>query len=541
VILPIATLIICVLVQRIFRRLSYVLLTLVIAALAIVWALGVTAFVFGEITLLVIATPALILVISTADTIHLASAYVAELRLGLSPDEAVRKVFRQVGGACVLTSVTTFIGFLSMMVVPVITLRHMALACAVGVASAMLLALTIVPMALTVLKPPPVVDLGRSLLGRWIAMGVEACARCSLTCPRVVIAVHVIIMVIAAVAASRLEHDADIPGRFARRHPLRQSIDFFNDQLFGTSTVELMIQSSPDQLLSPETLAGLAELEKRLTELPEVRDVISIVALFRTVDRLIDLGTPSGLPEDTATAVGCVKLAEQVSRGAVRGLISPDDGLMRVAVQLTPTRVTRVLEHGERMRAIARDCLPSGVSVELSGFYPVVGEAVRETFKSQAQGFVLCFVCVMTVITVGLRSLRLGLLAVLPNLFPLVLLGGALGLSFDVVDSDFLGIAIVSFGLAVDDTIHFLHRYDIESAVATNRKVALKKTFNYTGGAIVRTTLVLGVGLVPFALSGYLSVWLLGTYLVFVLACALLGDLLLLPALILLFDANRRR
>jgi predicted RND superfamily exporter protein len=109
-----------------------------------------------------------------------------------------------------------------------------------------------------------------------------------------------------------------------------------------------------------------------------------------------------------------------------------------------------------------------------------------------------------------------------------------LALTFEVVDSDLIGVAIVSFGLAVDDTIHFLHRYDIEAADAPNRVEALGRTFNYTGSAIVRTTVILGFGLIPFALSDYFSIWVLGTYLVFVLFCAVLGDLLLLPALILL-------
>jgi predicted RND superfamily exporter protein len=538
VVLPLVALIICVFVQWIFHRLSYVLLTLVIASTAIVWSLGATAFIFGEITLLVIATPALIVVISTADTIHLISAYVTELRHGLPSDQAARKVFRQVGGACVLTSATTFVGFLSLMVVPATTLRHMALACAIGVASALLLALTLVPMALTVLKPPPVAYGQPSRLNRWLAAGLDVCRRCSLSYPRSVVAAHAAIMLAAALAALGLEHDADLPARFPRSHPLRQSIDFFNNEMFGTSTIEVIVRTEPEDLLSSETVAAIAELDRRLRELPEVRDVSSIVSLFRLVDRFIGLDTPSGLPETTASATACVGLAEGINVGAANSIIARDAGLTRVAVQVAPTRVLKVLEFGERIKGVAEQCLPPGAEVELSGYYPVVGNAVREIIKSQVRGFAICFFCVMAVVTIGIRSVRLGLLAVLPNLFPLVLLGGILALTFDVVDSDLIGVAIVSFGLAVDDTIHFLHRYDIEAANAPNRALALGQTFQYTGSAIVRTTVILGFGLMPFALSDYFSIWILGTYLVFVLVCAVLGDLLLLPALIFLFGKD---
>jgi predicted RND superfamily exporter protein len=208
---------------------------------------------------------------------------------------------------------------------------------------------------------------------------------------------------------------------------------------------------------------------------------------------------------------------------------------LRVAVQVESTGVLTVLRYAEGIVEIAKECLPPEVHVETSGFYPLAGNVVREVLRGQAQGFCLCFFSVMVVITLGVRSVRLALLAALPNLFPLMLLGGILGLTFDVVDAEVLGIAIVSFGLAVDDTIHFLHRYDIETAKTPSRKTALERTFRYTGSAIVRTTVILGIGLLPFSLSGYASTRLLGTYLVFVLGCAVLGDLLLLPALVLLF------
>ena len=115
-----------------------------------------------------------------------------------------------------------------------------------------------------------------------------------------------------------------------------------------------------------------------------------------------------------------------------------------------------------------------------------------------------------------------------------------MGMFANQVDTDALGIAVVSFGLAVDGTIHFLHRYDIELAREKDVRAAINNTYQYTGQAIVRTTLILGIGVLPFAFSGYLSIQMLGTYLVMVLGCAVLGDLLLLPALVLLIESWRR-
>jgi len=540
-VLPVVALIVCVLVHAMFHRLAYVLLTLVIAAIAIAWALGFVAALFGEITLLVAAVPALVLILSTADTIHLLSAYVAEINRGLGREEAIRKMFQEVGGACVLTSLTTFVGFLSLMVVPAVTLRHLAAAAAVGVAGALLLALTLVPITLSVLNPRTVHDSSRSPMNRLLATVCRGCLNLSLAYPRSVIAVHALVIVGSVALALRLEYDADLPSRFATTHPLRQSIDFFNREMFGTTTIEVILHTDPDALLAPATLSGMADLQRRLAERPEVLDTVSILNVLRIIDDLLGLPTRQGLPETEAAATAAVELARRASPEAVGAMISHKKGMARMAVQVAPTRVLEVLRYAEEIAALARECLPPGTDVETAGYYSVVGSAVREVLRSQVEGFILCFITVTVVVTLGVRSIRLGLLAVLPNLLPLALLGGILGLRFDIVDSDFLGIAIVSFGLAVDDTIHFLHRYDIERAGGGHRRASLERTFVYTGAAILRTTVILGVGLVPFSLSGYLSIRVLGTYLVFVLGCAVLGDLLLLPALILLFGGENNR
>ena len=133
--------------------------------------------------------------------------------------------------------------------------------------------------------------------------------------------------------------------------------------------------------------------------------------------------------------------------------------------------------------------------------------------------------------SVGQR-VRNAVVAQLPNVLPAILLLGVLGISLSTIDTDMLGIPTVALGIAVDDTIHFLHRYKLQKAKTGDRLKALNQTFPYTGRAIMQTTVILCVGFLPFALSSFLTVWMLGTYLVLTLLCAVVGDLLLLPAMI---------
>lgn len=535
---PIGICIICILVYAVFRRTSLVVLTLAIAIPSVAWAVGATAMTFGQITLLIASAPLLITVISTSDTIHIASAYVAEVGRGLTRDQAIRRTIADVGGACVLTSVTTFVGFMSLMVVPAAALRHFAMSISVGVAGALLLALTLCPIAFSMLdmRDQRAAPWGLATINRLISAFVASCKWVSLRFPLAVVAVHALVFIGSIYLITTLTMDADIPKRFPRSHGVRSGVEFVNDQFAGSNTVELYFRADQELLESPNFLSALRAVERRISIDPTVGRAVSIATLVDAVNTT--LGFDKDEPLTDARFRGSLSMLKQVSPERLASLISPTQGLARMTLQTPLTRVFEIERLGRRVETICREELPANIDVQASGAYIILGTAVQDILNAQFKGFTVCFLTVMIIIGFGVRSLRLAVLAVIPNLLPLALLGGLLALTTDVVDPDILGVAIVSFGLAVDDTIHFLHRYDIERAKANDIRIALEHTFDYTGLAIVRTTVILGLGLSALSLSGYLSVWFLGTYLVFVLFAAIFGDLLLLPALILLFDAK---
>ena len=120
----------------------------------------------------------------------------------------------------------------------------------------------------------------------------------------------------------------------------------------------------------------------------------------------------------------------------------------------------------------------------------------------------------------------------IPNALPLIMLAGYVALAWDAMDSDTMMIGMLAIGIGVDDTIHFLMRFRLESMKTDDRTVALRRTFDYAGRAILMTTVILALGFLPLGLSGYLTTRMFGTLLPAVLVVALVADLLLLPALI---------
>ena len=164
-----------------------------------------------------------------------------------------------------------------------------------------------------------------------------------------------------------------------------------------------------------------------------------------------------------------------------------------------------------------------------NGMTFLIGNWLTELGAGQKRGLLASLLTITVMMSLALRSTRLGLVSMIPNVIPLLSLGGLAAALWDPLDSDTFVIAILAIGIGVD-TVHFLMRYRRECLRGASLEVAIRRTFDL-GRAIVITTLVLGLGFLPMSLSTYYSTQIVGTLLPFTLVMALVADLLLVPAM----------
>ncbi|NOZ00785.1 MAG: MMPL family transporter, partial [Deltaproteobacteria bacterium] len=187
---------------------------------------------------------------------------------------------------------------------------------------------------------------------------------------------------------------------------------------------------------------------------------------------------------------------------------------------------------GRRIEQIGKRELAGRASVEVTGLAFLMGDWIDVIVAGQKQGLILAIFLITIMMIVGLKSVRVGLWSMIPNILPLVVLGGYLGLFWKQVDSDLLGLGMIAIGIGVDDTVHFLMRFRIERARSPDVGEAIRRTFHFSGRGIVITTVILVLGFAPFAMSNYLSLEVMGTLLPMTLCVALAADLFLIPALV---------
>ena len=533
-IFPVVVVVLLITVWLMFRRLWPALVSLVVSFLAVVWTAGFAVALDHEVSVMIAMVPAVVLVVGFSDVVHLCSAYLLELGDGLDKESAIVRSAEDVGRACFFTSITTFTGFLCLSLIPTPMFRMMGLILGFGVAVALLIAMTLVPILFWWMpQPKPLRRGATSGVHRILDRLLQGMERLSTGRPKAVIAASAVILGLAVFGMTQLDIEADFSKRLGEDNPVRQDTRWFEEHFAGSSALDIVIEvPERDGLLDPNRYGRVVEFQERLNDLPEVERGFSLVDLM---DTLYAAYTPEQAEEERypRTRAGLTQLLtlfEGEGKDLSR-LVDFGRRRMRITLRLRDDGVRAHSSVGRAALALAPEVLGEGATIEPSGLIFLLGDWLDGIIAGQKRGLGLSILMITVMMFLALASVRAALVSMIPNIFPLVVLGGVLGGFFEYVDSDTLAIAILAIGIGVDDTIHFLVRYRIELKRGVDKDKALQRTFAFAGRAIVMTTVILVAGFFPFSLSDYYSTQIMGTLLPLCLVVALLADLLLVPAL----------
>ena len=534
-IFPATALVLLIVVWLLFRRLWPALITSGVGAISVLWTMGFSVLLDRNINIMVALVPAVMLIVSFSDVIHLCSAYLLECERTDDREEAILRAGTDVGRACLYTSLTTFAGFVSLSLIPAPVFRMMGLVLGFGVATALLLAMTIAPILFSMMPKPRPWRGNRSLVLRGLDHLLGAIQGLALGRPRRVVAGFAIFIAVAVYGTLQVEIDTSFQERLSDDNEVTRDTRWFEDRFAGSGTLEVYVDA-PDgrDLLDPETLGAMAAYQDALTALPGVDRATSLVDVLRRVHGAMDPGRPAGeLPGDRKRIADYMLLLEMSGEDVgLDRLVDFDRGSGRMILRVEQGMHVRAsYDLGRSAEALAATHLPAGSAVEATGAFFLIGGWPDEIIAGQKRGLGLAFLSILVMMAIALRSIGAGLWSMIPNVLPLLVLGGFAGLFWDKTDSDTMAIGMIAIGIGVDDTIHFLMRLRLESQRTDDLQEALRRTFHFSGRAIVITTLVLVAGFSPFLMSDYLTVQYFGNLLPMCLVAALAADLLLVPAL----------
>jgi predicted RND superfamily exporter protein len=533
---PFVVIVLLLVVWLMFRRLWPALISVIISLLAVIWTMGFAVQLDREVNILMATVPAVIIIVGFSDVVHLCSAYLLELGRGVGKQQAILNSAEDVGKACFFTSLTTFVGFICLSLVPVPVFRSLGLILGFGVATALLIAMTMAPIFFSLLPEPKPLRAGpTSRIHHWLDALLRASERVGTRRAWLVVIISGLILILSLAGLSRLHIEADFAKRFPEDNRVRRDLAWFEERFDGTTGLDMYIEvPEPDGLFDPDTFARIVAYQDALVELPRVDTAFSLVNLMEQIHKELthDIEDAGRLPT-TRQAIAQYLLVFEMGGGRdLDRLIDFERRRMRITLRLNDEGFRASSAVGEKAAAMAGPLLGDAATVTPSGLTFLLGDWLDEIWKGQRNGLSLSILTITFMMMFALRSFRAGVWSMLPNVFPLLVLGGYVGGTYDYVDSDTMMMGLIAIGIGVDDTIHFLVRYRIEEARSPDRETAIRRTFDFAGRAIVMTTVILVAGFSPFLLSDYYTTHMMGTLLPICLIVALLADLLLVPALV---------
>ena len=576
-----------------FRSFSAVLWSIAVVAMSVCWVWGGTVWLGVPLTSFVSLTVMLVFAVGIADCVHVMSAYFSFRRDGLEHHTALSKSYGKTGLAILVTTVTTCAGVLALLSSDLLPVRVFAVMSAVGVALALFFTVLLLPILLNLWHPgDPRRDASFAdrLAARWnaIAPGYKWLIALVYTLavyallgpavgsyillislltyivvnwqgeildyvPRMVAARPVVwllafmaVFLLCAYGTSQVRIDSNMSELFREGSLLRTTYEVVDENMAGAQGMEIMIDTgASDGLLEPEVLQAVDALQQRLKARyhREISRTYSLANIVKDTNQIMNDDDPAyyRIPDSRVMVSQLLYLFNSANPEDRRSLVSDDYSRSHISISAYNTgsyqyqeMFTEIGADIDELFGGLRQKFPR-LDVQVTGSMALLMRMTDEIAHSQFNSFALAIGIISLIMVLTLGSMQGGLMAMIPNLIPALLGFGLMGLLGIPLDTDTLLMAPLIMGIAVDDTVHFMTHYRIELARSGSISAALGGAIREVGQAVMFTTMILGLGFAVMSFSGYLGMAKMGFFGSAAIFVALLCDLFLIPAMVMIF------
>jgi len=529
-----------------FRSLRAVLSAVAIVTTAIIWTLGVCGWVGASMTLMITIIIFLTLTVGVADAVHLLSGYLYLRQEGLDRQRAMAEVFRTSGPACFLTSLTTMIGLLALLVVPVVPLKIFGVFSGMGVFLAFVFTLVILPLTMPR-------GLGSNHRGpkrhqyHLVQRLIRRVEPLVYKAPWTVSLGFIGAAIFFAWGVTLIQVDTNMGQLISTRNAIRQNMDTVEANIGGTMDMEILVETGDmDGLKSPRVLAAMDALQTYL-EADQGHLVVSTYSLANAVKESYqalneDRREMYVIPATRPMLAQALLLFEGAAPEDRVKLVTDDYANARISVRIRNRGSFEYIPFMGAVQAkideivVPLQSAHPNLQVQITGVFALFMKLSDVVSWSQIKSFSLALGVISILFIFVFRSVKGGLISIVPNLFPILVAFGTMGFMGFALDLDTLLVAPIAIGIAVDDTVHFLSRYRMESLAGAPPKLAVKHTFREVGQAMVFTSLILSAGFLMFTFSQHNGLSHFGLLSATAIVSAVISDLFFLPRLCILTD-----
>ena len=525
------------LLYLIFRTPLCVIIPIVVIALSCIITLGIMVLLGKPLNLMTSLIPTILFVVGTSDVIHFLEAYFSNLSRFENVQKALKKTISEIGWATLITSLTTGLGFLCLLTSVVVPIVEFGIFSAIGVLLAYVITFSILPAILVTMNTKSF-QLKKHAATKLLENMLSALFLWLFRKKTTVIILSTVLVILGVLGTSKLNLTMYMLGDWPDSHPHRQGYTYFEKNYGGFRPFELLIKAKGNHNLFDYTaLEQLSILDTFLTKTYKVRNLSSPFHSLKGANMAINGYMPSyyRLPQtQTMTA----KLYDKIKDlPALKMQLAESGKLCKWRGLLPDIGSTQADDKNILLQDLIRNHIDTDVlDIRITGIAHIIDKNAHYIVSNTITGLLFAMGITSIIFGLFLRNLKYTVLALIPNVFPLILVAGFMGWAGIELNIQTSIVFMIGFGIAVDDTIHFLTRYIHERKSTDMVVVALWKTYKGTGKAIILTSLVLLGGFASLLTATLTSIFQMGLLLCLVLFFALIADLFLLPVLLFLMD-----
>jgi len=511
----------------------------VVIVAAVVWTMGGLSALGGTLNIGTVLLPTLIAVNGLSYSIHFLNGYHESCARGTRHRKISIRTLVLLGPPLLMAAFTTAIGFGSLSLSELSSLRQLGIFSAVGVLIAAGLCIVLVPGLLSFL-PLPSRKAHRHRSVRLLRRGLWRVAGWVNRDRWIIPAALVVLLVLSAVGISRIQVEAQLSLYLPESAPAIQGLQIVEENLSGFYVLEMELTGKPGTFHEPWALQEIEELQWQVAALDGVDQVVSVNDLFREVHQArMARSVPAGLsplPETEGQIAEYGLLFSVSGHGkAIDSFLTSDGSAARVSARIRTMSTAGHLRLIEKVEQLAAQQLDSRLQLNTTGTLKLFAVRLHALVRSLFKSFGLSFLLIAVLMMIQLRSLRAGLCSMIPNVLPILMGFGLMGFLGIPLSASTVMIASVGIGIAVDDTIHLLMRYRRERSLGRTPESSVRRTLLGTGRAMVFSSLGLTVGFSILMFSQFRPNREFGMLIAFIMLIALLSDLFVTPFLVRAF------
>ena len=528
---PLIAVILAIVLAISFRTLLGVLVPLITVVAGVILTLGIITAMGYSLSMISVLVPPLLMILGLSYSVHVVSEY-HQQRLDTSDRTMlVKKTLHHVLLPVVLTGVTTTAGFVALMINPITAVREFGILSAVGVVLITILSVTLTPALLKFLDHGILAPAARARAStRAFDRFVDRIALFDLQQRTKIFVLSGILFVLALAGMSKIQVSTDFMSSFSEGSEVRAAFDVVNEKLGGANPLYIVLEGvHPEVFKEPVNLRSIEKLQEWLVAQPEIGGTTSVADYLKLVNQAFHDNDPAFnvIPESRQLVTQLLFLSSSDDLDRI-----VDSRFQTTNIVLRSKAITSdVMEEliGRINERLTR--FPGHITATVTGNPVLINETLSDIVAGQAKSVGLALVIVYGILALMFTSMRIGFVALIPNIMPVAVYFGSLGFFGISLNPSTSLIAPMVLGIAIDDTIHYFARFSREVKRLANDKKATIAALKVVGRPVTYTSVGLCLGflvLLTSELSMQVQVGIMASY---ALAVAWLSDFILTPAL----------